>query len=319
MFPLFELVLYFGLFSFFVMLVASTLAGTLGRFHVGHSVRSTLRTSYGPSLGRLNDAFRLASFQGCRFKSSDSFVGLDRGKRTRGSRTAEEAVNNILYNTPLQVESENRHTLSCLVDNEPGVLAKIAGLISARGFNIDSLTVSKTDVKELSRMTIVLKGASSQVEQAGRQLEDLCEVWAVVDYRGKAVLDRELAIVKVNCIAAAGDAESLPVKRKKRDSESIAATSYEETLSSHFHRQAVLEIAKLFDAKVSDIGSDALILEMVSWHSRVNAFIDMLQPFGIIEAVRSGGIAMVRTQVESINDTTEKTKAAVNLADLPPS
>jgi acetolactate synthase-1/3 small subunit len=112
-----------------------------------------------------------------------SFLNVSPKSRT-GAKTAEDAVNNILYNVPTGRNTETKHTLSVLVDNATGVLSKVSGLLSARGFNIDSLTVSATDVHDLSRMTIVLNGADNQLEQAKRQLEDLVDVWAVLDYKG---------------------------------------------------------------------------------------------------------------------------------------
>jgi len=236
----------------------------------------------------------------------DSFIGVS--KSVKGRRTAEEAVNNILYNMPDKKETVKRHTLSVLVDNEPGVLSKISGLLSARGFNIDSLTVSRTDVKELSRMTIVLKGPDSQLEQAGRQLEDLCDVWAVVDYRGTSVLERELVILKISCHPPGHDSEL--------DQEQIAP--YDKLMQAHFHRQAVLDVAKMFGANVNDIGSDSIILEFVSWSKRVDAMVRMLEPFGIIEAARSGVIAMARSQVAG-ELAEDDAREAVDLSSLPPS
>lgn len=89
--------------------------------------------------------------------------------------SAEEAVSNILYNTPPsgQGRTKQRHIFNCLVQNEPGVLSRVSGILAGRGFNIDSLVVAKTEVADLSRMTIVLKGESTTIEQARRQLEDL--------------------------------------------------------------------------------------------------------------------------------------------------
>jgi acetolactate synthase I/III small subunit len=97
--------------------------------------------------------------------------------------TATTAVSSILYETP--VPSGNppkRHVLNCLVQNEVGVLSRVSGILAARGFNIDSLVVCRTEVEDLSRMTIVLNGQDGIVEQARRQLEDLVPVWAVLDY-----------------------------------------------------------------------------------------------------------------------------------------
>ena len=93
-----------------------------------------------------------------------------------------------------------RHILNTLVQNEPGVLSRVAGTLAARGFNIDSLVVCSTEVADLSRMTIVLQGQDGVVEQARRQLEDLVPVWAVLDYTGAALIQRELLLAKINIL-----------------------------------------------------------------------------------------------------------------------
>lgn len=99
--------------------------------------------------------------------------------------TASTAVSSILYETPIpSAAPPKRHILNCLVQNEPGVLSRVSGILAARGFNIDSLVVCNTEVADLSRMTIVLSGQDGIVEQARRQLEDLVPVWAVLDYTG---------------------------------------------------------------------------------------------------------------------------------------
>lgn len=93
-----------------------------------------------------------------------------------------------------------RHILNCLVQNEPGVLSRVSGILAARGFNIDSLVVCNTEVEDLSRMTIVLQGQAGVIEQARRQLEDLVPVWAVLDYTESALVQRELLLAKVNLL-----------------------------------------------------------------------------------------------------------------------
>ena len=93
-----------------------------------------------------------------------------------------------------------KHILNCLVQNEPGVLSRISGILAARGFNIDSLVVCNTEVEDLSRMTIVLQGLDGVVEQARRQLEDLVPVWAVLDYTDAALVQRELLLAKVSIL-----------------------------------------------------------------------------------------------------------------------
>jgi acetolactate synthase-1/3 small subunit len=115
--------------------------------------------------------------------------------------SAQAAVSNILYETPAPSASPpKRHILNCLVQNEPGVLSRVSGILAARGFNIDSLVVCNTEVEDLSRMTIVLSGQDSVVEQARRQLEDLVPVWAVLDYTTAPLVQRELLLAKVNIL-----------------------------------------------------------------------------------------------------------------------
>ena len=112
--------------------------------------------------------------------------------------SAEEAVNNILYNSPpVSAQPITRHVLNCLVANEPGVLSRLSGVLAARGFNIDSLIVAKTQLADLSRMTVVLNGPANVVDQCRRQLEDLVPVWAVLDYTHTQRVEREMVLVKV--------------------------------------------------------------------------------------------------------------------------
>ncbi len=114
---------------------------------------------------------------------------------------AAAAVSSILYETPAVSQAPaKKHILNCLVQNEPGVLSRISGILAARGFNIDSLVVCSTEVSDLSRMTIVLQGLDGVIEQARRQLEDLVPVWAVLDYTEAALVQRELLLAKVSIL-----------------------------------------------------------------------------------------------------------------------
>lgn len=114
---------------------------------------------------------------------------------------AAAAVSSILYETPAPSGARaKKHILNCLVQNEPGVLSRISGILAARGFNIDSLVVCSTEVSDLSRMTIVLQGLDGVVEQARRQLEDLVPVWAVLDYTQSALVQRELLLAKISIL-----------------------------------------------------------------------------------------------------------------------
>jgi acetolactate synthase-1/3 small subunit len=113
-------------------------------------------------------------------------------------QTAQEAVDNILYNSPSKdITPAKRHTLNCLVANEPGVLSRVSGILAGRGINIDSLVVARTEVSDLSRMTIVINGQDEKIEQARKQLEDIVPVWAVLDYSGQPTVQREMLLVKV--------------------------------------------------------------------------------------------------------------------------
>lgn len=114
---------------------------------------------------------------------------------------AAAAVSSILYETPIMSTAPpKKHVLNCLVQNEPGVLSRVSGILAARGFNIDSLVVCNTEVEDLSRMTIVLQGLDGVVEQARRQLEDLVPVWAVLDYTSAALVQRELLLAKISIL-----------------------------------------------------------------------------------------------------------------------
>ena len=114
---------------------------------------------------------------------------------------AAAAVSSILYETPTMSKAPpKKHILNCLVQNEPGVLSRVSGILAARGFNIDSLVVCNTEVADLSRMTSVLQGLDGVVEQARRQLEDLVPVWAVLDYTSAALVQRELLLAKVSIL-----------------------------------------------------------------------------------------------------------------------
>ena len=156
----------------------------------------------------------------------------------------------------------SKHTLSVLVENKPGVLARIAGLFSRRGFNIDSLAVGPTEHSEVSRMTIVVNVEDSPLEQVTKQLNKLVEVIKVVELDGPASVNRELLLVKV-----------------KAD------------LVSRSH---VLETVQLFRAKVVDVASDAVTIEATGTVDKLSALIRVLEPFGIRELVQSGMVAVGR-------------------------
>ncbi|CAG8569450.1 5543_t:CDS:2 [Paraglomus occultum] len=224
--------------------------------------------------------------------------------------TAEEAVTNILYNTPApSAEPEKRHVLNCLVQNEPGVLSRVSGILAARGFNIDSLVVARTEVTDLSRMTIVLRGQDNYIEQARRQLLDLVPVWAVLDYTQTIIVEREMLLVKVSILGpehihdrpSAGSDEEEFMPEADLAEESPDATSVLDNpiiiddltpsaglRQKHAHLQSLSNLAKLFGAKLVDISSDRVIIELSAKPRRIDAFLELIRPFGILETARSG-------------------------------
>ena len=165
----------------------------------------------------------------------------------------------------------SRHTLSVLVENKPGVLARIAGLFSRRGFNIDSLAVGPTENPEVSRMTIVVNVEDSPLEQVTKQLNKLIEVIKVVELDTVASVSRELLLVKVKADAST--------------------------------RGQVLEVVQLFRAKVVDVGTDAVTIQVTGNQDKLESFLRVVEPFGVRELVQSGMVAIGRGS-RSITDRT---------------
>ncbi|WP_030164564.1 acetolactate synthase small subunit [Spirillospora albida] len=154
------------------------------------------------------------------------------------------------------------HTLSVLVENKPGILARVAALFSRRGFNIESLAVGTTEHPEISRMTIVVNVADLPLEQVTKQLNKLINVLKIVELDPSASVQRELVLVKVRA-----DAET---------------------------RSQVLETVQLFRAKVVDVAADAVTIEATGNRDKLDALIRVLEPFGIKELVQSGMVAIGR-------------------------
>ena len=156
----------------------------------------------------------------------------------------------------------HKHTLSVLVENKPGVLARIAGLFSRRGFNIDSLAVGPTEHPEVSRMTVVVDVEDLPLEQVTKQLNKLVEVLKVVELDHNASVQREILLVKVRA-----DMQT---------------------------RSHILETAALFRAKVVDVATDAVTIEATGSSDKLEALLRILEPFGIRELVQSGRVAISR-------------------------
>ena len=165
----------------------------------------------------------------------------------------------------------SRHTLSVLVENKPGVLARIASLFARRGFNIDSLAVGPTEYPDVSRMTIVVNVEDNPLEQVTKQLNKLINVLKIVELEPAASVSRELLLVKV-----------------KADLQT---------------RSHVLEIVQLFRAKVIDVANDAVTIEATGGVEKIEALLRVLEPFGVKELVQSGMVAMGRGS-RSITDRT---------------
>lgn len=151
---------------------------------------------------------------------------------------AAAAVSSILYETPVASQAPpKKHILNCLVQNEPGVLSRVSGILAARGFNIDSLVVCNTEVEDLSRMTIVLQGQDGVVEQARRQLEDLVPVWAVLDYTSAALVQRELLLAKVSILGPEVYEELMEHHREMTSPEGEAASVDVESAEENAERR----------------------------------------------------------------------------------
>ncbi|WP_370894832.1 acetolactate synthase small subunit [Janibacter sp. GXQ6167] len=155
-----------------------------------------------------------------------------------------------------------KHTLSVLVENKPGVLARISALFSRRGFNIDSLAVGPTENAEVSRMTVVVDVDQLPLEQVTKQLNKLVEVLKIVELDPLASVSRELVLVKV-----------------RADSSS---------------RGAILETAQLFKARIVDVTADAVTLESTGSSNKLEAMLEILEPHGIRELVQSGVVGISR-------------------------
>lgn len=155
-----------------------------------------------------------------------------------------------------------RHTLSILVENKFGVLARVTGLFSGRGFNIDSLNVAPTHEAGLSRITVVLKGDDSALDLAIKQVRKLVNVVEVADFKEGQAVQRELVLVKVKA----------PAKT----------------------RSEVMQICEIFRTKIVNVDHNELIIELVGDSAKVVAFLDLLAPFGIVELARTGTLALKR-------------------------
>ena len=155
-----------------------------------------------------------------------------------------------------------RHTISALVENQFGVLCRISGLFSSRGFNIDSLSVGETEDPRVSRMTIVVKGDDRILEQVVKQLNRLIDVIKVIDITHGTFIERELALIKV-----------------KSDKET---------------RSEIIQIAEVFRANIVDVSTHSMTIEATGKVDKISAMITMLAQYGITEMARTGNVALLR-------------------------
>jgi acetolactate synthase-1/3 small subunit len=157
-----------------------------------------------------------------------------------------------------------RHVLSALVQNQPGVLAHISGMLASRAFNIDSLAVGETEDPHLSRMTFVVHGDDAELEQVRKQLDKIVTVVQVQDISSEDFVERDLMLIKV-----------------KADSP---------------QRSEISMLVEMFRGRVVDISANSLMVEISGQERKIEAFIELMRPYGIIELARTGRIALVRGQ-----------------------
>ena len=163
-----------------------------------------------------------------------------------------------------------RHVLSALVTNQPGVLAHISGMLASRAFNIDSLAVGETENPDFSRITFVVRGDDRVLDQVRKQLEKLVTVVKVLDFSKQNIVERDLMLVKVST-------------------------------EGEGNRSEVKELTEIFRGKIVDVSAGHVMIEISGQESKVEAFIDVMRPFGILELVRTGRIAMLRSAAVTVD------------------
>jgi acetolactate synthase-1/3 small subunit len=176
----------------------------------------------------------------------------------------------VSLNNAFSLESfrSMKHVLSAMVMNQPGVLAHISGMLASRAYNIESLAVGETEDPAFSRITFVVTGDDKVLDQVRKQLEKIITVVKVVDYQNQDIVERDLMLIKVT--------------------------------ASSSTRSEIREMVEIFRGKVVDIGEGHVIIEISGSESKLSAFINLMGPFGIIEMVRTGRVALSRTTALSI-------------------
>ncbi|KQC09953.1 MAG: acetolactate synthase [Candidatus Cloacimonas sp. SDB] len=158
-----------------------------------------------------------------------------------------------------------KHTIAILVEDQPGVMVRVASLFTRRGFNIESIAVGHSEKPGISRMTIIVSGDEKVLEQVSKQLNKLIDVIQVRDISPQNIIERELVLVKVHT-------DSLPI------------------------RAEIIQLVEIFKAKVVYVDRDTLTIEMSGGEEKVKGLLELLKPFGIIEIVRTGRIAIARAK-----------------------
>ncbi len=158
-----------------------------------------------------------------------------------------------------------KHILSALVMNQPGVLSHISGMLGSRAFNIESLAVGATDNPEFSRMTFVVNGDARVLDQVRKQLEKIVTVVRVLDFQGKDFVERDLMLIKISTEGG--------------------------------KRSEIHGLVDIFRGSIVDVSPDHVMVEIAGKENKIDAFVDIIRPFGILEMVRTGRIAMLRDHV----------------------
>jgi acetolactate synthase I/III small subunit len=170
-----------------------------------------------------------------------------------------------------------RHIISALVENRPGVLAKIAALVRARGYNIDSLSVGETDDPTTSRMTFAVIGDDRILEQVTKQLNRLIDVIKVLDFTGRDFVERELVLVKVSCLPG--------------------------------QRGQIIELMDIFRGRICDLSPASVTVEATGAENKIEALIELLRPYGIKEIARTGLVALLRGEAKERNGGSRAARA----------
>lgn len=248
------------------------------------------------------------------------------------SWSTNSAISSILYENPvISKEPKKQHVLNCLVQNEPGVLSLVSGTLAARGFNIDSLVVCNTEVKDLSRMTIVLQGQDGVIEQARRQIEELVPVFVVLDYSHSTIIERELLMTRISLLGAEYFEDLIHHHEQDENTDTVERIRQQQFHPSnlplsqvlrlkHEHLNDISNLTGNFGGKIVDIAEQSCIVELCAKPSRISAFLKLVEPFGILEVARSGMMALPRTHlsVGDEDDAQSKMNDIVDISQLPP-